>query len=91
MEACAECKNRGNLILENRRNLSVSAVRDVESFDTTRIVLITEDGILTVTGKQMRVKKLSSESGEAQIEGEIEGCVYSHAPSGEGFFKKVFK
>ena len=91
MEDCNEQKKRGNLILENRQRLSVSAIRDVESFDPMRIVLVTDDGLLTVTGKAMRVKKLSSESGEALIEGEIGGCVYSAGTSREGFFKRVLR
>ena len=85
-------KKRGNIILENRQKLSVSGITDVESFDTEKIILITPEGTLAVTGSGMRVKKLSSESGEALSEGSINGCVYSDGRrEKESFLKRVLK
>ena len=85
-------KKHGNLIVENRQKLSVSGINDIESFDTGKIVLITFDGLLTVTGSDMRVKKMSSESGEALIEGNIDGCVYTeNRHEKESFLRRVLK
>ena len=85
-------KKNGNLIIENRQKLTVTAIYDVESFSGEKIVLLTEDGTLTVTGKDMHIKKLSAESKDAVIEGKIDGCVYSDGKrSNESFFKRVLK
>ena len=82
----------GNIILENRKKLTVSGIRDVESFLSEKIILVTDDGNLTVTGAEMKVKKLSVENGEAVVEGEISGCVYSKGKSErESFLKRVLK
>lgn len=85
-------KKNGNLIIENRQKLTVTAIFDVESFSGTKIVLLTEDGTLTVTGKDMHIKKLSAESKDAVIEGKIDGCIYADGKhNNESFFKRVLK
>lgn len=92
MQENIQNKKYGNLILENRQKLTVSGINDVESFDGDKIVLLTNDGTLTITGQNMKVKKLSSESGEATVEGEIDGCVYAKGRAAkEGFLKRVLK
>ena len=85
-------KKAGNIILENRAKLTAGGVRDVESFSPEKIVLITDGSLLTITGRGMKVKKLSTESGEIFIEGEIAGCVYS-AGHGEheSFLRRILK
>lgn len=83
---------RGNLILENRQKLTVSGISDVESFDEAKIILVTNEGYLTVTGNGMRIKKLSAENGDAIVEGQINGCVYSDGrKEKESFLKRVLK
>ena len=83
---------RGNLILENRQKLTVSGISDVESFDEAKIILVTNEGYLTVTGNGMRIKKLSAESGDAIVEGQINGCVYNDGrKEKESFLKRVLK
>lgn len=85
-------KKTGNIIIENRAKLTAGGVRDVESFSPEKIILITEGSILTVTGRGMKVKKLSTESGEIFIEGEINGCVYSAGRGDkESFLRRVLK
>ena len=85
-------KKIGNIIIENRAKMTAGGIRDVETFSPERIVLITDGHLLTVTGRGMKVKKLSTETGEIFIEGEIYGCVYSEGKSErESFFKRVLK
>ncbi len=79
-----------NLILENRKRLTITGISDVESFTTEKIVFITESGLLSVTGRELKVKKLSAENGDAIVDGQINGCVYSEGNK-EGFLKRVLK
>ena len=90
-EISAQIKKSGNIIVENRQKITVSAVRDVESFSPEKIVLITESATLIITGSAMKVKKLSVESGDIYIEGGIDGCVYKKGEEREGFLKRVLK
>lgn len=82
-----------NLILENRRNLNVSGIEDVDSFDEDTIVLFTETGVLTVKGEDLHINKLSVEAGDISVEGDIYSLEYSDEDmkKGGGFFSKLFK
>ncbi len=85
-------KKAGNIIIENRAKLTAGGVKDVESFSPEKIVLMGESHLLTITGRGMKVKKLSTESGEIFIEGEISGCVYSAGYADrEGFLRRILK
>lgn len=66
-----------NLVLENRGKLSVSGVNDVLSFDDQIVIVDTELGLLTVKGENIRINKLSLDTAEVIIEGEISALSYS--------------
>ena len=66
-----------NLVLENREKLSVSGVNDVLSFDDQVVMVDTELGLLTVKGENIHINKLSLDTAEVIIEGEISSLSYS--------------
>ena len=83
-----------NLILENRNKLSISGVLDVFSFDDQIVILETELGLLTVKGENLRINKLSIDTSDVIIEGEIFSLTYSDKDSGKknsSLFGKIFK
>lgn len=83
-----------NLVLENREKLSISGVLDVLSFDDQIVILETELGLLTVKGENIRINKLSIDSSEVVIEGEIFNLSYSEKKSDKNynsFIGKIFK
>lgn len=81
-----------NLILEGRKKLTLTGVSDVDSFDDRAVVAYTSYGELTIKGKDLHISKLSLESGELSLDGEISSMSYSesHEASG-GFFSKLFR
>lgn len=84
---------KGGINIDGRRKATVSGVRDVDSFDEQSVSLFTELGPLMVKGTDLRISKLSVDSGDVIIEGDIASAVYTeqHGKSGEGFLKKLFK
>lgn len=66
-----------NLILENRGKLSISGVLDVLSFDDQVVMVETELGLLTVKGENIRINKLSIDTSEVIVEGDISYLAYS--------------
>ena len=66
-----------NLVLENREKLSISGVLDVLSFDDQVVIVETELGLLTVKGENLRINKLSIDTSEVVVEGEIFNLAYS--------------
>lgn len=83
-----------NLILENREKLNVSGVLDVLSFDDQIVIIETELGLLTVKGDSLRINKLSTDTEEVIVEGNINNLGYSEkVGSGKetSLFSKIFK
>ena len=84
-----------NLILENREKLNISGVLDVLSFDDQIVILETELGLLTVKGENLRINKLSLDTGEVIVDGEIYNLGYSEKDiekkSGGGILSKIFR
>lgn len=66
-----------NLILENKEKLTITGVRDVLSFDDQLVIIDTELGMLTAKGENIKINKLSIDTGDVIIEGEIYSLNYS--------------
>ena len=83
-----------NIILENRNKLNISGVQDVLSFDDQVVIIETDLGLLTVMGENLKINKLSIDTEEVIIEGEINNLGYSDHTKKEqegGLFSKIFK
>jgi len=83
-----------NLVLENRGKLSISGVLDVFSFDDQVVILETELGLLTVKGENLRINKLSIDTSEVVVEGNVFSLAYSDKEiekKGGSLLGKIFK
>ena len=69
-------KQNQNIILENRKSLSISGITDVDSFDEKTIVLYTQLGELTIQGRELHIDSMSVETGDMSITGDIWALVY---------------
>ncbi len=77
----------------DRKAGSVTGVRDVLSFDENSIVLETEQGMLTVKGRNLHIGKLMLDQGEVEMEGNVDSLVYSGSnPAKRGsLMKRMFR
>ena len=83
-----------NLILENRSKLNISGVLDVLSFDDQVIIVETELGLLTIKGENLRINKLSIDTSEVIVEGDISYMAYSNREAEKeknSLISKIFK
>ncbi len=81
-----------NLVMEDRRTLSITGVSDVDSFDESTIIVFTDLGELTVRGEDLHIKNLNIEAGEVSLDGSISSLTYSdNAAKQTGFFSRVFR
>lgn len=83
-----------NLVLENREKLSISGVLDVLSFDDQVVVIETELGLLNVKGENLRINKLSIDTSEVIVEGDIYNLLYSEKDTDKkatSLIGKIFK
>ena len=91
-EKYREQEIKHTLFLENRKKFSLTGVTDVESFNDNEIIMCTSEGDMTVTGKDLHISKLSLDTGEINIEGQVDGVKYDIPQNQKtGFFSKLFK
>ena len=80
-----------NIIMEDRKKLSVSGVTDIDSFDEQTIA-ITDLGELTIRGWNLHITRLNLEQSELMVDGEISSLTYTDTrPKAQGFFSKVLR
>jgi len=64
------------LSLKERRELTMTGVTEVVSFEDTAVVLRTALGTLIVQGTGLQLKTLSLEGGQVAVDGTISALVY---------------
>lgn len=85
-------QKKHNLILENRKNLSLGGIDDVLGFNDEMVTLSGSCGILIVRGENLHISKLSLETGEVSLDGKIDGLIYSEDKKEKsGVFTRLFK
>jgi len=80
-----------NVIMENRRRLSISGVSEVDSFDESAITLRTVDGALIIRGSELKVGRLTLETGDVSVTGLVSQLSYEEAPEGRSLWTKLFR
>lgn len=86
-------QNLHSALLENRERLLLSGVTAVDSFDDRTVVLYTRLGELVILGRSLHLERMSTESGEVTVTGEMIALRYSdrdrNAP--QGFFGRLLR
>ena len=80
-----------NIILQERRSMTVTGVTDVDSFDEQTVVLNAEMGELLVKGYDLRISKIDVESGELTLDGELYALSYSDQQPKGGLLSRLFR
>ena len=88
-----EKNNVHNVILEGRKNLTISGVTDVDSFDERCISLYTQLGELVIKGRELHINSMSVGTGDMTIEGDIWALNYGDKDkkSSATFLGKLFR
>lgn len=80
------------LSMENRRELTLTGVSRIISYDETGAALVTPLGNLTIGGQGLQVSELSVRTGQVRITGRIEFLQYSeNRESSGGFFARLMR
>jgi len=81
-----------NVIIENRKKAVMTGVKDVESYNDSEMIIITEAGNLKLKGKGLELIKISTETGDLEITGEITSLQYSDSVrTPNNFITKLFR
>lgn len=77
------------LTLNERRQLSMTGVSEVVSFDDTAVVLRTELGTLVIQGQGLQLKTLSLDGGQVVVEGSVAALHYEQPRNPGGWFRRL--
>jgi len=78
------------LTLNERKNLTMTGVTEVVSFEESAVVLKTGLGVLTVHGQELKLKTLSLEGGQVAVDGHICALVYEEPREG-GLWQRLWR
>ena len=76
------------VILRDRKSVSLTGIEDVISFDESAVVLSTTQGTLAIEGEGLHILQMNVDSKEFCIDGKV--CAMSYIdrrPRGRGLFK----
>ena len=80
-----------SIIVENRSNISLTGITKMGSFDEQSVVAFTDYGEIHIRGSRLHISKLSLDTNEVDIDGELEAVIYVQNKNSGGFFSRLFK
>ena len=78
------------LSLSERKELTVTGVTEVISFDEEAVILKTGLGILNIHGRQLQLKNLSTNGGQVEVCGQIAAMIYQQAKPAGSWVRRLF-
>ncbi len=80
-----------NIILENRKKITVTGVKEVSGFDEETIIMQTSLGKLTIKGANLKITVFNTDTGELSADGKIFAAIYTDSVKKGNFLTKVLK
>ena len=77
------------LTLDGGKQLTMTGVTEVVSFDDTAVVVKTGQGTLVISGAQLQLRQLMPEGGNVAVEGHITGLNYEDPRPAGGWFRRL--
>ena len=79
------------IVLNNRKNISISGTQKIISLKIDLIQLETVLGPLVITGEQLELLKLDNSTTIAEVTGKINSIKFVESKIREPIFRKIFK
>lgn len=80
-----------DIVIENRQRLSASGIQNVDSYEDDCIVAQSECGEIVIKGNELKISRLSVETGDMTVDGNIDSVSYNAPKVGGSFFSRVFR
>lgn len=87
-EPFKEVSSIHQVVIRDRKSVTLTGIEDVISFDETAVVLATAEGTLAIEGEGLHILQMNVDSKEFGIDGKI--CALSYLdrrPRGRGLFR----
>ena len=72
---------KSNLMLENRKKLTINGVIEVINFNESQILLNTDVGTMIIKGQELKMNKLDVQNGDVVIAGKLDSFIYTNDKS----------
>ncbi len=83
------------ITLAERKNIVITGVKKIESFDNCEFLMDTTLGFLNIKGNELEIIKLDTYQGNVSIKGKIDSIIYLDngltKNKEESFLGKIFK
>jgi sporulation protein YabP len=80
-----------NIIVENRKKLTFTGIKNVLSFDDETLLLDSVMGKITVKGAALHINNYDTNSGELTAEGKLYAIAYVGEEKNGGFFSRLLR
>ena len=82
-----------SVMMEERKRAMLTGVTDVASFNEQEVVMLTEEGDITLLGEDLHISLLNLEDGKLTVEGRIGAIEYGGGPSQKrgGILARMFR
>ena len=80
-----------DIVIENRKRLSATGIQNVDSYEDDCIVAQSECGEIVIKGHELKISRLSFETGDMTVDGSIDSVSYNAPKVSGSFFSRVFK
>lgn len=84
-----------SISISERKNINITGVKKIDSFDNEEFLLETTMGYLVIKGEELEIIKLDTYQGSVSIKGKANSMIYmdnnKKGEKEEGFFGKLFK
>ena len=79
------------LTLNERRQLTLTGVTEVISFDESAVVLNTSLGTMLIQGRELKLKTLSLDGGQVAVDGVVTALSYEEPRQRGSWTSRLFK
>lgn len=84
-----------NVTINERKNIVISGVKKIDSFDNEEFLMETNMGYIVLKGTELEIVKLDTYQGNVSIKGKVNSLTYmenlSKKNKEDGVFNKLFK
>ena len=77
------------IIIEGQRHARITGVVDVESFHEEEAAILTEAGMLILSGEELKLTRLDPDSGQMIVDGRILSLEYERPSLTRGLFGRA--
>ncbi|MBQ7278414.1 MAG: YabP/YqfC family sporulation protein [Clostridia bacterium] len=75
--------------IEGQRHARITGVLDVESFHEEEAAVLTEAGVLVLTGEDLKLNRMDPDRGQVMIDGRILSLEYQQPQQRHGLFARL--